>query len=690
MTPRAKLASRLAIGLSGLGGIAWLSLVPAPAQAQVQEQAPAPVVPPSGATPPPAPVYQDRYISGGSLKPDISTDDGATSDTQGLARALQIDAVASWLSSSGSGSNSSYSENGIVAKSQWETATYGSWSLDAAARTGGSDNIQSGQGQGGVITLRQRGMPFDGNWQADNALGDLNSPNIGLARVQSRFFLPTGPIQGLATEWRGPSDLQIVAGGGVPGIYSGILVPDFQTLDGSTATAGAQWSPASHWVVGGQFIEAHNVDLAVGNSLANPALSSRLTSTTGLVSAAWADKGERVQLNLLDGEVSGNSNAFGAWIDGSMTQGRFTQNAGLFRIDPDVTWGNQLISNDLQGGYYRLNYQSRQWLADAGVDEVRSVSGLGTNTTFLTGDTRYQIFRDWGVGGVGNLAITDGGNSWSLEGFVDHSNDWGSGRAQATYAETPSSSGITLTLDQAWSMPEGLRFSTSVFAARITGAPLNGVDQDNTVLGLAAYGGGQITGKLNIEGNVRWATVVQGQAAPAIYANVSLSYQLSNHWKILATYYDSQVGSWTPLSVVSPLTPPVAIPIPAVQERGVFLTFRYQRSAGAHFAPLGGAPGAGSGELTGIVYLDANYNGQLDAGEAGAPNVTVVLDGRFSVQTDASGRFDFPVVATGHHMIAVIADNLPLPWVLVNQGRSEVEVTTRDRTEISIAAQRPR
>ena len=149
-------------------------------------------------------------------------------------------------------------------------------------------------------------MPFDGDWLADNALGDLNSPDIGLARIQPRFYLPTGPMQGLTTEWHGPSDLQIVAGGGVPGIYDGILVPDFRTLDGSTATAGAQWSPASHWTVGGQFIEAHDVNLAVGTAIENSPLFS---SDTGLLTAAWADGGEHVQMNLLDGDVNGKGNA---------------------------------------------------------------------------------------------------------------------------------------------------------------------------------------------------------------------------------------------------------------------------------------------------------------------------------------------------------------------------------------------
>src|SRR6202035_4481796 len=123
--------------------------------------------------------------------------------------------------------------------------------------------------------------------------------------------------------------------------------------------------------------------------------------------------------------------------------------------------------------------------------------------------------------------------------------------------------------------------------------------------------------------------------------NVSLTWQLSRSWELLATYYATRVGSWPPITVVSPRTPPMATVVPAVKESGMFLTLRYRRASGSHFAPLGGAPGAGSGEIAGVVFLDANNNGHADAGEVGAPNVTVVLDGRVSVQTDASGRFSF-------------------------------------------------
>jgi hypothetical protein len=696
MTSRADLARLLAAG-SGALALA-LRLNAAFAQTQVVAttpalQAAAPAVTPavawSAVNLPEQPAYQDRYIGGGSLAPDISAGEtGLGSDYgTGLARSIQIDAVASVLSARGAGADSNRVEDGIVAKAQWETAQYGAWSLDASARTQSSDAGPSEQGQGGVVTLRQRGMPFDGGWQADNALGDLNAPDISLARLQTRFYLPTGPMQGATTEWHGPDDIQIVAGGGVPGLYDGIEVPNFRTLDGSTATAGAQWSPASHWTVGGQFIEARDVNLAVGPIIDG---SSLITSNTGLVSALWQDQGERIQFNVLDGDVSGKSSSLGSWIDASIIEGHVQQSAGLFRVDPNVTWGNQLIANDAQGGYYRFDYQSRQWITDIGIDEVRSVDDLGNNTTFVTGDARYQILRDWGVGGVANVSRSDGGTGWSLEGYMDHGNALGMERTQADYASTPTGRDIAASLQQTWTMPAAARLSTGVSLERIDGAQVNDYVQDSTILTLSAYGGGRFTARLGAEGNVRWATTVQGRAAPGVSANVSLTYQLADHWQLLATYYDSRTGSWTPLVVESPLTPPVPTTAPALSERGAFLTLRYQRSSGSHFAPLGGPPGAGSGEIAGIVYLDANANGHIDAGESGVPNLTVVLDGRFSVQTDARGRFDFPVVASGHHVISVIQDNLPLPWTLTNEGRTEVEVATRGKSDVELGAQRPR
>ena len=83
----------------------------------------------------------------------------------------------------------------------------------------------------------------------------------------------------------------------------------------------------------------------------------------------------------------------------------------------------------------------------------------------------------------------------------------------------------------------------------------------------------------------------------------------------------------------------------------------------------------------------------LTVGEAGAPNVTVVLDGRVLRPNGRRGPIQFSRGRDQYHrdVVTVVADNLPLPWVLIGgDGRQETEVTTRDRTLISIGAQRPR
>ncbi|HYM26820.1 MAG TPA: SdrD B-like domain-containing protein [Steroidobacteraceae bacterium] len=680
MTARVRRAALLARCLLALG---WLAAALARAQ-----------------PPPPAPSaeapYQDRYIAGGTLTPDISAGDYLTSDPSGLARSLRIDAVASMLSQQGAGAPPAVNEDGVVADAQWDTASFGAWSAALGARTGGTQRSAAGNAYGDAsFALHQRGMPFDDGWQLDNALGALNTPLIDLARQQPRFLLTSAPMQGFDTEWRGPAGLQLLAGGGEPGIYEGIKVPTFQTLGGTTGTLGAQWSPAPHWSVGAELAAARDVTLYY-ESLDNTATTASLphfSSNTGFLSAGWQEGSTRAQLNVIDGSVDGLGNAFGAWLDAAATRGAFTNAFGLFRIDPNLAWGNQVITNDVQGGYYRLGYQTRRWVADIGVDAVRSVSGDGVSTTFVNADARYQLSRDVGVGGVANLRHSDSDNAWSLEGYVDEVNGLGTGRLQLDYATDAQTSDAGLTLQQSWNMHAGTRLSTSLSVDRSSGSAvtpglLPTLAQQSTLVRLALYGGGDLSARLSLDGSVQWADAIAGHAAPATTADVSLIWQLAPGWSLFGTYYENRIGSWTPLVVTSPLAPATPTVVPAIGQRGMFLTIRYQAARGAHFAPLGGSPGAGAGRLTGVIYLDANENGRFDAGETGAANVTVILDGRFSTRTDGNGRFDFPALAAGHHVLRVQGDNLPLPWTLADEGRTEVEVGTRDRVDVNIGAVR--
>ena len=685
MKPTAGHALRLAACLCGFV-VAALAGVPAHAQSS------------AAAAGPPAPAataYEDRLIGGGSLTPDISAGDNSTSDTTGLARSIRIDAVASVLHQDGPGSAPDTHEDGILANAQWDTVSYGAWSANLAARLNGNDERTSlGGGSGNTaFSIQERAMPFDDGWQTDNGLGDLSAPLINLARMQSRFVLSQGTMLGATTEWRGPDGLQIVAGGGEPGVFDGIKIPTFQTIGGSTYTLGAQWSPAPQWSVGGEFVSANDVSLyyqPLDSSLFPGAPNSpRISTDTGLVSAAWQGSGMHAQLNLIDGTVGDNANAFGAWADATMTRGSVTQAFGAFRIDPNLAWGNQLITNDVQGGYYRADYQSRRLTAGVGIDEVTSVSGNGSDTTFLNADARYQLSRDTGVGGVVNVRRGSDETAWSLEGYLDHANDWGLGRAQLDYATDTQTDDATVTLQQSWKTPLGVRLATTVAVDRIRDTPVPGAaSQDSTLVRLAVNGGGDLTARLSLDGSVQWAQAVQGNAAPSTTADLTLSWEINRAWSVLGSYYENRIGSWTQLVISSPLTPATPTPVPSMGASGFFLTVRYQDSRGSHFAPLGGVMGSGSGRLTGVVYLDANENGRFDAGESGAANVTVVLDGRYSARTDSNGRYDFPAVASGHHVITVQGDNLPLPWALANSGRTDVDVSTRERTEIDIGAQR--
>jgi hypothetical protein len=639
--------------------------------------------------PAPATGFQDHYIAGGTLTPDISSGDATSSDTQGLARSIRIDGVASYLSQSGPNSPPPIHEDGLIVDAQWDTAAYGAWSADGALRSGNAVSGFSDYGTGS-FSLHQRGMPFDDGWLADNALGDINAPLIDLARMQPRFLLTQSPMAGIDTEWHGPSGLELLAGGGEPGIYDGIKVPAFNTLGGSTGTLGAQWAPSAQWTLGGELATARDTDLYYQplNSGLGTASNEHITSTTGFLSAAWQSGASHAQFNFLDGSLDGNGNSSGTWVDAAHTSGAVTQSAGLFRIDPNLAWANQLITSDVQGGYYRVDYQSRRWLADFDVDEVSSVSGTLGNTTFITGDSRYQLNRDTGIGGVVNLRRGDLDNAWSAEGYVDHANSLGSGRLQLDYATDPQTQDATVTLQQTWTLSAGERLATTLAADHIRSSAIPTDPQEATIGRFAVYGGGDLTSRLSVSGTVQLASTLQGHAAPSQSADVSLNYQLSRWWSLAADYYENRVGSWTQLVITSPLAPPTAQPVSGIGARGIFITLRYQEARGAHFAPLGGAAGSGSGSLTGVVFLDANENGRFDAGETGAANVLVVLDGRFAVRTDNNGRYSFPAVAAGHHVLTVSSDNLPLPWVLSNSGRTEVQVYTREATNADIGALR--
>ncbi len=630
------------------------TIVPTTEQSTLPEKKPvAPSVPP---------VYEDRLIDTGTLPPLTDDAAGLSYNADGQPRSWRIEGFASNIKSGGI----SRSENGFSIGGRYDTTDYGAWSIDGTFR---------GEFNSSLFTIWQRGLAFDNGWRANNGLGMLNTPAIELSRSQYRFFLPTFPIAGVQSEWLHDGDLQIQASVGEPGTFNGLRASGFSRLGGRVFTGGAQWIVAPQWLAGIQFADVQGINSGLDASLPDAKASGR--SWYG--SMSWQDANSRLQFNVVDSAYSQSTHRNGVWLDGETRDGRYRHNYGLFRLDPQLVWGYLPFIEDSLGGYYRLNYQSQQWLWTAGVDSVNSVSGRGVDGIYGTGSIRYQVNRSLGIGGGATVRHADDSAQAALV-FIDKQSRYGTTRAQLDVASaTGAQRSQQITLDHAWPPEAGLRLSTSLSLARETIA-----EKRITRANLGVNGGFDLTNNLSLEGNLHWLASRDTGTSRGVSANLSLNWRISARWSMLMTYYDNRREDTPILSVATLIPTPLFTPV--VRDRAVFLTLRYEDRAGTPIAPLGGAIGSGAGNIVGYLYFDTNDNDRRDANEAGAANVTILLDGRFSTRTDNQGKFEFPLVASGNHVISVVPDNLPLPYAVGGDGKKQVVVRTRESALVDIAA----
>ena len=193
-------------------------------------------------------------------------------------------------------------------------------------------------------------------------------------------------------------------------------------------------------------------------------------------------------------------------------------------------------------------------------------------------------------------------------------------------------------------------------------------------------GGGNIRSDLALDVDARWDTSDGQTSYDNVLASAALNWAFAAGWTLGANYYVSR-NSWrTPFEVISPIPGVPSVIDQRSDDEGFFVSVRYQWQAGSRSSALGGGPGRGSGSVSGVLFLDENDNGRFDAGEVGAPNIVVLLNGRFAARTNAQGRFEFPAVAAGNHALTVVPDNLPLPWTLPTDDRTSINVGVRGET----------
>jgi hypothetical protein len=599
-------------------------------------------------------------IEGGNLPPQISTSGAGESSTEGWPRAYSISVQGG--STTQNGVRDSFA--GFSADAQIDTPSYGAFSLNAQGRSNPGNFY-------GVIENRR--LPLDGGWFASHALGVVNLQMPSAPRSGSRYVLPGAPVFGAISRWEQlQRGIEIAGSVGEPGRFNvDTSVTGFDRVQGQYATLGAAFNGLP-LQAGATVFSARDVD--------DGFLKLKRADSLHL-STAWRQGDTYAQAQAVTSRTDVFGRANGVWFEAGTRAGAVTHEAGAYRFEPDLTWGSLLTVGDIQGVHYRAGYRTRRWLWDASIEAFDSVSGAQPAGRFMAASSRYQYSRDLGFGG--SLSVRDQQtNAYAAAAFVDSINAWGSTRLQWDGTQTQNDERTQrLALDQTFSgLPPSVRLSVGLGVESLR----NAAGSEHAALFNALLGYEPMPG-VGLDASLRTRRPFDGNGSTANDASLAARWQINPYWQLSANYTASR-GTFTQIANLDPLAPPLLTS--STSTGSTFLiALRFQEQAGRAIAPLGGRPGDGAGSVRGVLYLDENGNGKREAGEVGAANVTVVLDGRFSVRTNAQGAFEFPFVAAGEHSLSVVADNLPLPW-FAPEAPVKLTVNTRSVTQIDVPAKK--
>jgi hypothetical protein len=612
---------------------------------------------PRNGDPPAQPAYVDRVIEGiAPQEPETESRPGY--DPAGWPRFLRLETRLGTLPFEGSGRSVGFSAAGAIV-----TPNHGTISVEANAAP--DDNRKS-------FTVRQRELPVEGGWTVNNELGVTASLAPILMRQPSRIFVPSQYLRGAATEWLNPGEqMQVMAGGGRPGWLQGYPVAGFEPLSGNLAMFGLQRGFGS-WAAAIRHERGNGLSL-----LENPTLPSDYQDSSSTHAAVRAESGAHtVQVNAvstLSTETSDTRRGF--WVDGETRIGTSSYGWGVFRLDPRLSWSGQGMASDTEGVFTRGSWRTRRWSADANVDALRSISRPEESGVYVAGNGRWRYSRTLTLGAGGSYRDYSGSAGTA---FVDarQRNDWGFTGIRLDGSDGRGLRSQRLSLDHAWIVPQGWTLSTGLLAGRESGENAAG-----TLWGGAVSVAAPLGNDVTLLGNA--STERRENGTRSTGANVSVLWRLGSHWSLEGNFLYSQgrQGATLPLD---PLAPPPDRLLATTDTRSYYLVLRYEDSAGSRSVPLGGTPVSGGGSIEGVVFLDGNRTGTQEAGESGAAGVTVYLDGRFAMRTDAQGRFAFPFVGPGTRVIRILNETLPLPWDAGERQDTRVEVVVREATRVAI------
>lgn len=569
-----------------------------------------------------------------------------------------------------------------------ETPNHGALSID------GSLNPSAGRGS---LTVRQRELPLEGGWFGNHEAGVLIAPTPDITRRPSRVYLPFATIYGLAGEWTNPATgLSLQASRGEPGQLEVLPAAGFNGLGGRRTKLGAQWhlgasetSPQAAaagqrpgWTFALMHEDARDV-LAQGETRET---GTPVDARSTLIALRHESDNHRTQGQFMSTRSSGIGNGArnGYWIDSEWDDGPRRHGLGLYHLDTDLSWANQVMPSDIEGVTARSEWRSRQFSAEGSVDWLRSVSGRTSDGAYASASARWRLSRSsqWGAG----FSLRQfNGNAWSSYGDWRWDNPLGTSGLRIDLSDGDLNQTRTrqLTYDQEWPVAVGWNVSTSLSVARNL-ASHGSTEPDETLWTAALAFDAPVSDDAVLRGNLQTEQSSTGRRRHAL--NLGGNWRINRLWSVESNYVRS-IGRSRNTTPIDPLAP-IPSDTTTNSDRSFYAALRYEQQAGSRSVPLGGKPSDGGGRIEGVVYFDANRSGTQEANESGVPGVTVALDNRYSVRTDAQGRFEFPFVASGPRMVTVRNETLPLPWAVVGEGQVKVDVRLRETSRLQLPVQR--
>lgn len=671
------------------------------------------------------PLYVDRFL----LADDAASEGGdePLPDNQGFRSSVVETRLGMGTSSQTGFARSRSTEFGVHSEERLETLNFGSflWQADGRYVTGDLQGpAASGllgyarDNAGARVTFRNLGLPVDGRAFLDTAVGDLYTETTeGLGRSY-RLSLGSTAIRGLSSRLYG-SDFDLRAGVGERGYFAGGPYAGFEKSQGSLAWLGFTRRLPDDLSIAGQLDRAQDV----------PQRYASLFSYTGMGRqdvTSWAlamqrgrgllqDDQTRWRLtwlgsqSTLSDDLGRRSDAQGIFLEASSRWGGARHEWGVYAARPDLQFGDTTLNTGSRGAFWRMDHAGSRLNWGTGFDlersdasEARSI--IPYTRASLSGNAQYQIDRNASAGG--NITLYDSRDASTSEEALSRSSrslyanafyqaklqNWGRSRFNAIFRRNEAivigdaaATGQELQWEHDWitGRYETLRpdFTTTLGYARDASG---GEVRSYPTAGLQVrqwFGAGAFVG-----GAMRYTSQSGGlYTSRGLSGDLTAGMELGSGWRLGVSFNLNQAR--LAVQQTSLFSPQVS----RSNEKSVYAFVRYETSRASTYRPVGSSNGlSGAGRIEGRVFYDADRDGLRQAGEAGVPNVRVLLDNAYVATTDADGRFEFSVVNTGRHQLTLAPESVPLPWEAAGEAFASVSVPLRGTSAVAIPVVRAR